>query len=190
MSEDTAETRLDLTVPAGTLQCGDCGTPYVSVGGAVTPAMLEALVPAAEVSGWVRDGNAWTCSACLARPDVPAAPEPDPAAAVYDAGPDHYDQYLTWREQVAGLTAPEAGTDQSNARTAHKIRLRCEDSLAAMRVLLTTAPPQPERSAELSAALRQGATGLTQQLAGMRRDAAEWQAWCEEQARAGTERAA
>ena len=83
MSTDPAETRVDTTIiPAVTgtrqpISCGGCGEVFACAAfGGAGLFLAETLRAAALAAGWQQDGDAWTCTVCLAKAD--AEPEPEP----------------------------------------------------------------------------------------------------------------
>jgi hypothetical protein len=160
--------------PCGERFAGDPGLPFTS------PVLAEALTEALTAAGWKQDGDAWTCSVCLARADAepepeaetPAGPAPEPAPAA-----DWYAESVAiLREFDARVPGFWTETNHANSVAVHKIYLRTGDRVHGIREQFGSAPSLLD-SPELGWALEQGVTGLTQQLSGMRRDAAERDAW-------------
>ena len=148
MNEDTAETRADTAIiPAVTggagqaVTCGGCREVFACAAfGGAGLFLAETLRAAALAAGWQQDGDAWTCTVCLAKADTEPQPEPEPVAPVSEPAPapdgDHYDQ------SIALLAAFEARVDgfwadvnRSNDHAAAKVRTRLDDGYALIREL-------------------------------------------------------
>ena len=142
MSKDPAETRADTAIiPAvtgGTRQaitCGGCREVFACAAfGGAGLFLAETLRAAALTAGWQQDGDAWTCTVCLAKADTepepepePAAPEPEPATddpiAVSAAIIADYDErvYGFWEDM-----------DRSNHAAELRVRMRLADAQPAV----------------------------------------------------------
>jgi hypothetical protein len=104
--------------------------------------------------------------------ETPIGPAPEPPPA----GDWYAESVAILREFDARVPGFWTETNHANSVAVHKIYLRTGDRVHGIREQFGSAPDLLD-SPELGWALEQGVTGLTQQLSGMRRDAAEHEAW-------------
>ena len=96
--------------------------------------LAETLRAAALAAGWQQDGDAWTCTVCLAKADTEPEPEPEPAAPEPEPAPDDpiavsaaiiadYDErvYGFWEDM-----------DRSNHAAELRVRMRLADAQPAV----------------------------------------------------------
>ncbi len=145
--DDTPDTAVlnAVTVPAAADQpvhdpdrkavtCGGCGEQFARAAfGGRALFLAETLRAGALAAGWEQDGDAWTCTVCLAR--VNAEPEPGPAATP-EPGPAADDPIAV---SAAILAAYDERIDvfwtdvnRSNSEADLRVRMRLADAQPAV----------------------------------------------------------
>ena len=142
MSTDPAETRVDTAIiPAVTgitrqpISCGGCREVFACAAfGGRGLFLADALHAAALSTGWQQDGDAWTCTVCLAKadadpePEPAATPEPEPEPAGDDPIAASARIIADYDERVYGFWED---MDRSNHAAELRVRMRLADAQPA-----------------------------------------------------------